>query len=402
MAPTNRLPWVNYAEFTGLFLVQGAATAMWFVPLTSVLEASGLEAIRPLAYATSAVAAFVSPLFFGAMADRHLAPAVVFRWLALASAVVMALAACTIQQGGPPWLVLGVILVYSLCSAPAWSLASTIVLGGLRDALREFGPIRAAGTLGWMTGCWVISALDADASPRAGYAGAVAWLAVAGLTLLLPRRRPPPSVAATSLRERFGLDALGLLRHPDHRAVFLTVALFNIPLAAFYPFTPPHLRELGLIHPTAWMSLGQVTEILAMLALARVMSRWRLKWIIASGLALGILRFALCALGTRTAVLLGVGLHGASFTFVFITAQIYLNARIDPAWRARAQALMSLMVGGIGNLVGYLGTGWWFARTAAPGGQDWPAFWFALSAASAVIFTAFVFAYRGKGPVEGS
>ena len=33
-----------------------------------------------------------------------------------------------------------------------------------------------------------------------------------------------------------------------------------MPLAAFYPFSPPHMRELGLEHTSAWMSLGQVTK----------------------------------------------------------------------------------------------------------------------------------------------
>ena len=59
-----------------------------------------------------------------------------------------------------------------------------------------------------------------------------------------------------------------LLKNPDHRVVFITVALFAIPLAGFYPYAPPHLRELGLQHTSAWMSLGQVTEIIAMFSLS--------------------------------------------------------------------------------------------------------------------------------------
>ena len=77
-----------------------------------------------------------------------------------------------------------------------------------------------------------------------------------------------------------------------------------------------------------------------------------------------MLRFALSALNTKAWLLLGVALHGASFTLVFITAQIYLDQRVDAAWRARAQALMTLMNSGVGNLIGYLGTGWWFAACA--------------------------------------
>ena len=51
-------------------------------------------------------------------------------------------------------------------------------------------------------------------------------------------------------------------------------------------------------------------------------------------------------------VLAGVLLHGCSFTLVFITAQIYLEQRVDAAWRARAQALLTLMNSGVGQPAG--------------------------------------------------
>jgi len=390
-------PWVEYTELTALFLIQGAAMGMWFVPLSTVLDAHGLQAIKPFAFATTGVAAFISPLFFGAMADRHASPVKVLRGLALATAAAMALASTAIQFGWSPWLVLAFIQLHALCSSPTWSIASTIVFSRLRDAKREFGPIRAMATLGWMGGCWLVSALNADASTRAGHNGALAWLVVAAFTFLLPEVESPQPSGRPTLSQRLGLDALTLLKNPDHRVVFITAALFNIPLAAFYPYTPPHLRELGLTHTTAWMTLGQVTEIFAMLLLARVLATCRLKWVLAAGLGCGFLRYALCALDGKAWILLGITLHGCSFTLVLITAQIYLDERIDPAWRARAQALMALLTGGVGNLIGYLGTGWWFAANARPEGEHWPVFWGGLAVAVAVVLAYFLAAYHGRG-----
>ena len=72
-------------------------------------------------------------------------------------------------------------------------------------------------------------------------------------------------------------------------------------------------------------------------------------------------RVAVSGMNTHPSRLLGISLHGASFVLVFITAQIYLNQRIEAAWRARAQALLTLLNGGVGNLIGYLGSGWWFS-----------------------------------------
>lgn len=390
------LPWVEYTELTALFLIQGAAMGMWLVPLSTVLDAHGLRAIKPFAFAASAVAAFVSPLFFGAMADRHASPVKVLRWLSLATAAAMALASLAIEQGWNPWLVLALIQLHALCSSPTWSIASSIVFGRLRDAKREFGPIRAVATLGWMAGCWLISALQADASPRAGYNGALTWLVVTAFSFLLPEVDAPKVSGKPTLRERLGLDALTLLRNHDHRVVFITAALFNIPLAAFYPYTPPHLKELGLTHTTAWMTLGQVTEVFAMLFLARLLTNWRLKWILGVGLGFGVLRYALCALNGKGWILLGVALHGCSFTLVFITAQIYLDERVDPGWRTRAQALMSLMTSGVGNLIGYLGVGAWFTANARPGGENWPVFWGGLAVSVAAVLAYFLLAYHGR------
>ena len=386
----------EYAELTALFFIQGAALGMWLVPLSTVLDAHGLRSIKPLAFATSALAAFVSPLIFGAMADRHASPVKVLRGLAFATAVAMALASTAIKLGWNPWLVLAFIQLHAICSSPTWSISSTIIFARLADAKKEFGPIRAMATLGWMMGCWLVSALQADTSALAGYSGAVVWLAVCAFTYVLPPLETPKSAEHLTWHERLGLDALALLKNPDHRVVFITVALFAIPLAGFYPYTPPHLRELGFAHTTAWMSLGQITEIIAMFSLGALLLHWRLKWICACGLALGVVRFALSATNGPAGLLAGVILHGASFTLVFITAQIYLDQRVDAAWRARAQSLLTLISSGVGNLAGYLGTGWWFAACVQPGGTRWPLFWGGLAIAVAVVLVYFLVAYRGR------
>jgi len=387
----------EYVELIALFFLQGAAVGMWFVPLSTVLDAHGLRAIKPFAFATTALAAFVSPLIFGAMADRQASPAKVLCGLSLATAATMALASTGIKLGLNPWLVLALIQLHALCSSPTFSIASTIIFARLADAQKEFGPIRAMATLGWMSGCWLVSALGADTSPLAGYSGAIMWVLVAGFTCFLPKLETPQAAVHLTWHERLGLDALTLLKNPDHRVVFITCALFCIPLAGFYPFAPPHLRQLGLLHTSAWMTLGQVTEIIAMFILGALLLKWRLKWIFACGLSFGVLRFALSAMNGELWVLAGVLLHGCSFTLVFITAQIYLEQRVDATWRVRAQALLSLMSGGAGNLLGFLGTGWWFSACTRSTGAQWPLFWGGLAAAVGVVMAYFLTAYRGVG-----
>ncbi len=387
----------EYFELIVLFFIHAMAMGMWFVPLSAVLDAHGYGHLRPFAFATSAVAAFVSPLIFGAMADRHAAPVVVLRWLAVATAASMALATTGIKLGWSAGVVLALIQLHSLCTAPTFSISTTIVFSRLKDSRNEFGPIRAMATFGWMAGCWIISLINADASALAGYTGASVWLLVAAYTFVLPNVPPPAAAAGLTFRQRMGWDALTLLKNPDHRVVFITSALFNATVAALFPFTPPNLEQLGFKHTTAWMSLAQVTEIVAMFLLAGMLTRWRLKWVIALGLGFAVVRYGLCALNTKASLLLGITLHGAGFTLVLITSQIYLEQRVDPAWRARAQSLHTMMTSGAGNLIGYLGTGAWFAACTRDSATRWPLFWTGMAMAVAAVMVYFLTAYRGRG-----
>jgi MFS family permease len=393
----------EYAELMILFFIQAAAMAIWFVPLGPILDAHGFNHIKPFAFAASGIAAFVSPLMFGAMADRHVPPARVLRWLATATAIGMSIVSTAIKFHFNQWLVLALIQLFYFSYSPMFSISTALILARLQNAQKEFGAVRSMATLGWMAGCLLVSALNADTSSFAGYAGAVMWLLVAGFTFFLPQLEVPKSAENLTWHERLGLDALKLLKNRDHRVVFITTTLFNIPLAAFYPYAPAHLRDLGFAHTSAWMSFAQVSEIVAMFSLAWLLLKWRLKWIFACGLAIGVLRFALSAVNQRYWLLAGITLHGASFTLVFITAAIYLDKRIDPAWRTRAQALLSLMNSGVGNLIGYLGTGWWFAACARPGGTQWTIYWGGLAAIVAVVLIYFLAAYRGqkiKAPIS--
>ena len=345
---------------------------------------------------TSALAAFVSPLIFGAMADRHASPVKVLRGLSLATAAAMALASTAIKLGWNPWLVLALIQLYALCSSPTFSISSTIVFARLADAQKEFGPIRAMATLGWMTGCWLVSVLSADTSALAGYSGAVMWLVVAAFTFFLPELETPKSAEHLTWHERLGLDALTLLKNPDHRVVFITAALFCIPLAGFYPYAPPHLRELGLQHTSAWMTLGQVTEIIAMFSLGGLLLKWRLKWIFACGLGFGVLRFALSALNRP-----GVAAGRRAAARLFLHAGVHHRADLPRPARGRRLAGAGAGVavadeqrrGQPHRLPRHRLV---VQRLHAPAGTQWPLFWGGLAAAVAVVMVYFLTAYQGR------
>lgn len=387
----------EHAEYATLFFLQAGAVGMWQVCFGNVLKAHNLEQFIPYAYACTALSAFVSPMFVGALADQRIAPTRLLRWLSGAGATFLAMAFFTIDRGWSAWWMLAFVQLHALCATPTMSLLTSIVFARLREPHREFGPLRAWATFGWIAAGWTVSwVLNADATTASGYAAATMFAGVSLFSFTIPVVLPTELKLARSWRDIFGLEALELLRDRDHRVVFLTAALYNAPLAAFYPYTPIHLHTVGLEHATAAMTLGQVTEILAMFGLASLLARVRLKWLFLSGISCGILRYALFALNTRTWLLVGITLHGIAFALYFVTAQLYVEHRVDPRLRTRAQALLTLMIGGFGNLVGFLGTGWWRHYCTPSGETNWPHFWLGLSGITAFVFVFFATCYRGQ------
>jgi hypothetical protein len=50
----------------------------------------------------------------------------------------------------------------------------------------------------------------------------------------------------------------------------------------------------------------------------------------------------------------------------------------------------------VGNLIGYLGTGWWFDACTQTRRTHWPLFWGGLATTVAAVLVYFLAAYRGK------
>lgn len=379
-----------------LFFCTCMPMGMWGVPLANIYTAYGKGHLVPWVLATTAVSAFISPLIVGALADQKVSPTLLLRWLALATGLALMLTCFSLSQG---WSDGGVLLcaqIQALVATPVWSICSSIIFSQLTQPKLQFGPLRAFATFGWMVGCWVVSfVLKADSSVTAGYAASGLWLVVMGLSWTLPMIQPADLQEKRSFRQILGLDALDLLKNRDHRVVFITAALYSVPLAAFYPYTAKHLKDIGVERVSAAISLAQTTEVLTMLLLAGVLARVRLKWVFLSGIAVCTLRYSMNAMNEKAWILTGTTLHGLAYTLYFITTQIYLEERIDRRWRARAQALLYLLMSGFGNLTGYLGGGWWYENCTPDGHTDWTRFWLGEAFLTGAVCVFFAFAYRG-------
>eukprot|EP01031_Cornospumella_fuschlensis_P006242 gene6242-7757_t len=79
------------ASLAVLFLCTAMPMAMWNVPLANVFAAHGRGDLVPWVLATSGIAAFISPLFVGALADQKMSATRLMRWLTVGTGLALCL-----------------------------------------------------------------------------------------------------------------------------------------------------------------------------------------------------------------------------------------------------------------------------------------------------------------------
>lgn len=383
-----------------VFFLQGMTAGFWLPALTNILEAKGLSGWVSLVFTVPPLCALISPLVGGALADQRISANRLFVWTSLVSAVVLWLAFATLDAGWNPWWFIALLGAYSLFSGPSWGLLTTIALTHLTHGERQFSLVRLGATVGWMlAGVLTSYVLHADTSPVAGYASAGTRLLGGVLGFMLPNT--PPLGLATSWQSRLGFDAFRLLKQRDHCVFFVVTALFSIPLTAFYMYAPELLRFLGDAHSTATMTIAQISEVVAMLLVGWVMTHVRVKVVLSWALGLSALRFLMSGYAGASGLIdwhiAGIALHGMCYTFYFITAQVFLDRRVEPGLKGQAQGLLSLVSSGLGPLVGALVCGWLRVHCVGADGRGWMLFWGILAGMITCCLVIFAFFYRGQG-----
>lgn len=381
-----------------MFFLLGMAPGFYTPVITNVLTAQGLgsEWVER-AFLCAPLAALISPVAVGALADNRFPAQKVYGVISLLSGVLTALAFAMLDGGFGPWWFLGFFFAGAISGGPMWSMLASLSMAHLRDVPREFPVVRLGGTLGWIAAGWILSwVLAADDSVLCGYMAAGVKLAGGLLAFGLPDTPVPGG--SRSWRSMLGVDAFRLLREPDHRAFFVSAALLSVPLAAFFMHTPAHLEDLGARRVAATMSIGQLSEILAMLGMAAILGRFRVKVVLLWALAISVLRYALYAVAgwseSLAWMVAGISFHGLAYTLFFITGQLFLQRRVEPGMRSQAQGMLSLFSNGIGSLVGVVAVRH-FNDWSLSSGAGWGFYWVVLAAATLAITVGFGVSYRG-------
>ena len=146
------------------------------------------------------------------------------------------------------------------------------------------------------------------------------------------------------------------------------------------------------------MTLGQVSEVLFMLALPVFLNRFGIKMTLLLGMAAWVLRYALFAFGDAESglflLIIGIALHGICYDFFFVSGQIYTNAKAGDKVKSAAQGLITLATYGVGMLVGFWVAGQITDNYAGDAGHAWQQIWLFPAAFAAVVLVLFLLIFK--------
>ena len=215
----------------------------------------------------------------------------------------------------------------------------------MKDAGSEFPLIRVFGTIGWIVIGLVVGKLAVEKSPTM-------FLLAAGASVVDGAVQPDAAAYAAGRRGRtrspsralLGLDALVMLKRRTYLIFIIASILGCIPLTFYFTFTNAYLNEIGVQNAAGKMTLGQFSEIAAMLLMPWVFRRMSVRAIIMLGLFSWSLRYGLLAFGNPGPGVwmfyLAILLHGVCFDFFFMTGQLYADQEA-PAQPSRDRSGLS-------------------------------------------------------------
>ncbi len=360
------------------YVVMGATWPIMSLYLRESLGFSGQQ--TGVVLAMSAAAAFVGPVVIACIADRLLSAERLLSVCHIAAACLMALISLETRFSAVALL----YLAYNLAMGPTVALTNAIVFHNHPQGNRSFGNIRVWGTIGWITVAWGFGFLWLRNSGTTALASRLPdalklsaltslCLAIYGLTLPSPheRRRGPMRI--------FPVSALRLFLRPQILLIGLVSLLIGIVDRYYYLGMGPYLRQAGFsdaaIMPA--MSLGQISEVIAMFGLAVVLQRLGFRRVLLMGILAEAARFAVFALARSQALIIcAIPAHGLAYTFYFTAVYIYIDSHTDRESRTGLHQLFSIVTSGIGALSANLIGGAcldWFVGDAGAG--SFRAFW---------------------------
>lgn len=376
------------------FIIWGAWYGQMSKYMVTQLGATGVQVGN--AYAAFSIAMIIAPFFIGLVADRFFAAQKVLGVLNILGAFVLYFLIQTKDADSFFWM----ILLYCITYAPTLALGNSIAMQQMVSSEKEFPAIRVMGTIAWIVVTNIIGFFNFGDSAAIFEVSMYVSLALGLYAFTLPDT-PPKASKNSSIGEILGLDAFKLLKDRSFLIFVISSILICIPLSFYYAWANPSLTDAGMTNVENKMSLGQASEIIFMLLIPIIYSRYGVKWMLVVALIAWVVRFVGFGYGdggSREWLLyLAIVLHGVCYDFFFVTGQIYTDTKAGEKVKSAAQGLIYLATYGIG-----MGIGSWISGivadtyTLADGTKDWTSIWLVPAGISFVVLLLFILFFKDK------
>jgi MFS family permease len=205
-----------------------------------------------------------------------------------------------------------------------------------------------------------------------------------------------------------GLDALAMMKNRDYLIFAVASVLACIPLTFYYSFTNAYLNDVGVVNAAGKMTLGQMSEVVMLMAMPFVFRILSMRNILVLGLGAWVLRYGLLAHGNAGAGMwmfyAAILLHGVCYDFFFVSGQLYTDQEAPAHLRNTAQGFITLITYGAGMLIGSFLSGGaldYFSTTAnGVVTHDWLHFWLTSAAGSLAILLLVLFFFRSSTKIK--
>jgi len=375
----------------------------WFSTLGLILTNHGLSSSIGIAYSIGGIAAIISPLFLGMITDRFFPSEKVLGAVNLLGGILLWFMPKQVYlQNSMAFLCL--MFLYMLCFNPTYSLTNNISFSNVRDSNKWFPIIRVCGTVGFIIAGFFIGGLGFSGSPVAFYIGAIASILHGLYCFTLPNTPAQAKGKPFSFRDILCLDALTLLKNRNFLVFIICTVLLFTAHAAYMSFSSVYLSDMGVSNVASVLTIGQMSEIVAMLLIPLFLLRLGYKYMFLIGMFAWILRLSLLAISAInsnvTLAIIAVALHGFCWDFFFIAGYMYTDQIAHEKIKSQAQGLIIMFTQGIGMFVGSFVMGNIYNQVVTEQGinalNQWKVFWSYPTIFAIIITIVFTLMFKEK------
>jgi len=380
----------------------------WLISFGNYMYSMGMGGKIGTLFATAGIASFIMPTIIGIIADRWINSEKLLGILHLLGACCLFMASKATEFNQLYLLMFLNALVFMPTIGLSYSVCYSIMAKNNMDTVKDFPPIRAWGTVGFIVAMWIVNLAGWGTSSNQLLLASGSALLFGIYAFTLPPSPPIRTKKGSSLISVLGLDALVLLKEKKMALFFFFAVLLGICLQITNSYGSTFLGSFRIDYPDSFavkynnifMSISQISEALFILTIPFFLRRFGIKTVILMSLGAWVLRFGLFGIGDPGSgmiwLTLSMIIYGMAFDFFNISGSLFIEKETPAKFRASAQGMLMMVTNGLGAIIGNYGAEQVINHFTEANVTNWSVCWFIFAGYAFVVGILFAVFFRYK------